>query len=287
MSADTAVVKYAVTDAILAEMRDMYMPIRVTGPDDNAGFKAAHEARMVVKGKRCEIEKARVELKADALEYGRRVDAEAKRITKALTEIEDHLTAQERVVTDAIEKKRREKEEAERLKAEAEERARKAAEEAEMQAERERMVAEQAKLQAERQRLERIAAAQLAASEKIEAEQRRLAEAEQAKQRAAELERAKAEAAAKAQAETEARIAREAEEARLMERDRKLKEECARVRAEAMRPDAEKLAGYGLRLLAVEQPKLSTLAANGFLGRIVAEVRRTASKCAQWKGDES
>jgi len=50
------------------------------------------------------VEKHRKFLKADALSYGRKVDAAAKEIFGKLAPIEDHLTEQEKIVTD--EKKR-------------------------------------------------------------------------------------------------------------------------------------------------------------------------------------
>jgi hypothetical protein len=99
-----AVVEYNVTDAAIAKMENQYMGLTITGIDDEDGFKAVHDARMIVKGHRVAVEKKRKELKADALAWGKKVDAEAKRIKGKLEPIESHLIAQEKIVAD--EKKR-------------------------------------------------------------------------------------------------------------------------------------------------------------------------------------
>ena len=108
MTEEKQVVVYDITDAAIAKMEDLYMGLTVAGPDDEAGFKAVHKARKVVKSHRVSVEKRRKELKADALAWGRKVDGEANRIKDLLKPIESHLTAQEKIVTD--EKERQEKE---------------------------------------------------------------------------------------------------------------------------------------------------------------------------------
>lgn len=226
----TQLAKFTPTDTAVATMAAEYMPLVIQGPDDSEGFKVVHQARMVVKSHRVTVEKVRKELKADALEYGRRVDGEAKRITAMLEPIENHLAEQEASYEAAKEAIRK----AARLKAEAEETARREAEEARLRAERE---AEEARLRAERAELEAERARQKAEQDKIdaarrevEAEQKRLADIEAARLRKIEDERIAAEAAERARIETEARIAREAAE-----------KEAARLKAEALKPDREKL----------------------------------------------
>jgi chromosome segregation ATPase len=219
---------------------------------------------MVVKSKRVEVEKVRKELKADALEYGRKVDAEAKRITAMLQPIEDHLTAEEEAY---LAEKERIKNAA-RLLAEQEARAKAEAEAARLKAEQDRIKAEQEaearRLQAEREKLaaERAAieAERKAAQDKIdadrraiEAEQKRLADIEAERIRAEQMERAKAEAAEKARKETEERIARNAAEAKA----RRECEEAAKARVEALRPDREKLLAVAAAIRAIEVPTVS------------------------------
>uniref|UniRef100_A0A6H1ZER5 Putative tail tape measure protein n=1 Tax=viral metagenome TaxID=1070528 RepID=A0A6H1ZER5_9ZZZZ len=107
-----AIVSYDITDAAIAEMESIYMALTITDLDDKEQFDAVHSARMTVKGKRVEVEKRRKELKADALEWGRKVDAEAKRIFGKLEPIESHLDREEKKVTD---EQKRQKEEADRI----------------------------------------------------------------------------------------------------------------------------------------------------------------------------
>lgn len=96
----TDIQKFNVTDATIAEYKTKFMPLTVKGLEDKEGLKAVHDARMVIVKKRTEVERVRKELKADALEYGRQVDGEAKRITTLLEPIESHLSAEEQKIED-------------------------------------------------------------------------------------------------------------------------------------------------------------------------------------------
>jgi hypothetical protein len=265
---DTQITKFNLPDAAIAQMADEYLPLKIAGVTDAAGFKAVHEARMIVKSKRVEVEKVRKELKADALEYGRKVDAEAKRIASMLEPIESHLTAEE----DAYQaEKDRIKNEA-RLKAEAEAREKAEAEAARLKAEQDRIRAEQEaeakRLQAERDKIAAEQAAMKAemqaARDKIEADQRaveaeirRIRDIDSSRVLQEQLEKAKAEAAEKAKRETEARIAKEAEDRRLQAEAA----EAAEIRRNALRPDREKLAAVAAAVKAIEIPSVSADAA--------------------------
>ena len=110
------IVKYDVTEAAISEMRSLYMDLIVKDIDDKDGFEAVHSARMVVKGKRIAVEKQRKDFKADALEYGKRVDAEAKKIFALLGPIESHLQEQEDVVINERKRIQAEKEAAEQAR---------------------------------------------------------------------------------------------------------------------------------------------------------------------------
>lgn len=92
------IVKYSVTDEAINQMKTEYMVLTVSSLDDKEGFEKVHEAKIIVRDHRIAVEKKRVALKADALEYGRKVDAEAKRITALLTPIETYLQTQEDVI---------------------------------------------------------------------------------------------------------------------------------------------------------------------------------------------
>ncbi len=257
---NTALEKFTPTDTAIAAMRDEYMPLAIRDVNDAKGFKAVHSARMVVKNHRVEVEKVRKELKAEALAYGRRVDGEAKRIVAMLKPIEDHLAQEE--ATHEAEKERIRN--ADRLKAEAEAKAKADAEAARIEAEKEADAArikkaqdaEDARLRAEADKLaeqKRIIDEQ---RREIEAEKKRLADIEAARLREIELEKAKKEAAERARIETEQRIAHEAEAAK----SKAEAEEAARNRAEALRPDCEKILSVAGAVLAIEIPELSDAA---------------------------
>ncbi len=113
MDIENELKNFNVTDAAISELTSNYMPLVINGIDDKDGIKAIKEARSVVKRHRIDIDKRRKELNADALEYQRRINGEAKRITDLLEPIEAHLEAQEKKVDDELDRIKREKEEAE------------------------------------------------------------------------------------------------------------------------------------------------------------------------------
>lgn len=104
---DNIPARYELADAKIEELKTQFSGITVY---DEESFNVAKEAKKVLVPLRTGIEKKRVELKADALEYGRKVDAEAKRITALLEEIEDPITKQ---IDDWNDRKRIEAEKAE------------------------------------------------------------------------------------------------------------------------------------------------------------------------------
>lgn len=90
--------RYNVADEKIAELREKFMPLTIAGVEDRRGYDMVHSARMEIRDLRVTVEKTRKALKEDALEYGRKVDREAKRIASQLAPIEDHLEAQEKAV---------------------------------------------------------------------------------------------------------------------------------------------------------------------------------------------
>lgn len=79
-------VKYDITAAGIQELREKYSIVPKVGC--NADLKQLKRSITEVRTIRTSIEKKRKELKADALEYGRKVDGEARRITEELLTIE-------------------------------------------------------------------------------------------------------------------------------------------------------------------------------------------------------
>jgi hypothetical protein len=91
---DHAVAEIAKTDAAIEQIREEYLALTVTSPQDQDGYKSAEVALKKVVRMRTTVEKTRKELKADSVRYGKAVDGEAKRIREAIEPIEEHLKAQ-------------------------------------------------------------------------------------------------------------------------------------------------------------------------------------------------
>lgn len=103
-------VVYEQTEQTLIDAAKLAKGLKIAGVEDSAGYRRVHETRQVLKGLRVAIEKQRVDLKAGALDYGRRVDAEARRLTALVEPTELELEAEQKRI-DA---------EKERIRAEAE-----------------------------------------------------------------------------------------------------------------------------------------------------------------------
>ena len=105
------IIDYPTTDESIAELATKYKDMTAT---DGNEYKAVVAGIGDIRNLRVSIEKRRVELKAPALEHGKKVDAEAKRITKLLVDIEEPLRI---VKGEADAKKAKEKEERDRIEA--------------------------------------------------------------------------------------------------------------------------------------------------------------------------
>ena len=272
-----------IADDAIAEMAERYMQLVVTSVDDKEGLARVHTARMEVKNARVSVEKKRKELNEEAVAWQRTVNAEAKRVTALLLPIETHLEHEEDIVVREKERIRREAEEQrqaiirERLKllfdldavipaADAErmtasefamllgaKTAEKKAREEKAAAEADQRRIETERLAKERAEIDRIRQEQAAAQAKIDAENQRLAEVEAASKRAAELEEAKRAAAERATREAEEKQLREAAAAKAKAEA----EGAARVRAESLRPDREKLMAVADAVATLFVPQVS------------------------------
>lgn len=213
----TSIQEYSATEAALAILADKYRNalFDVTDPK---GMADAKRSRAELRGYRVALEKTRVEIKAPALKRTQEIDSEARRITAALSALEDPIDAQIKTEENKKEIERLAKEKSEADRIEAEQRAIREAEEARMAAER----AELARRQAE------IAAAEKSSRDKIEAEERAARMKLEEEERKARMERE--------EADRQARVAREAEEAKVKkareEEEAKLKVERDKLEAE-------------------------------------------------------
>lgn len=271
----TPIVEYSVSDAAIEQLRNRYTGLTI---QNTADYERVRVGIGEVRDIRVQVEKTRVELKADALAYGRKVDTEAKRITGLLLEIEEPLKLEKAKVDDEKARVKREKEEAEQRRIDEEIRVKWEAEEAAAKAERDRIAAEQAqenaRLQAEREKLEAdrkaLEAEQLRQQAVID-EQNRIAQAkldEEAAKLKAEREklaREQFEREAKGRAEADARAKVEREAAEKKAREEREAEE--RERLAALAPDREKLVALADAIAQLSTPAVNSSEAMHYLDR--------------------
>lgn len=112
------VIVFPVTDQAIAALGEKLKGI-VVPFGDKAAYKTLSSAIAEVRTVRTDVEKKRVELKADALEFGKKVDSEAKRITALLVAIENPLKEQKEKIDAEDARIKAEKEAAERERIEA------------------------------------------------------------------------------------------------------------------------------------------------------------------------
>ena len=109
-----APVQLNVTDKAIADIKQQYMGLTITGVEDKAGYKAVYAARQVVKKTRVDVKKYADTLKEKAVEWQRKVNGELKRVTAELETVEDYLQIQEDEYNFQLEKIRQAKEEEEK-----------------------------------------------------------------------------------------------------------------------------------------------------------------------------
>jgi septal ring factor EnvC (AmiA/AmiB activator) len=305
---------FSIQDEVIDAMERDYMVLAVDDPSDKQQIAVVREARLEVRKARIAVENRRKELKEDALRYGQRVDAEARRIKERLEPIEAHLQFHEDAAKREAERVAREKEEqrravlAYRHRSLAEvgdvrpqqeyeslsdaqfdamlDEARKAKEERDAalarEAEERRLEAE--RLKAEREELDRQRREQEAEQARLAAEKAKLEAEAAAVRHAEELAKARAEAAEKAAREERERIEREAaaEKARIEREAAEAKakaerDEAERQRREAAKPDADKLLAFAEVIRGLEVPTLTEANRNNY-----ADVRNAVESLANY-----
>lgn len=107
-----ALVAYSHTEAALAALREQYKGARYD-LTTTAGDKAARAGRLALVTLRNDLEKKRKELKAPALEFGKKIDSEAARLTAEIVALETPIDAQIKADEKRRDDERRAKEEAE------------------------------------------------------------------------------------------------------------------------------------------------------------------------------
>lgn|GEM_PF-6002726 len=108
--------QFNITDAAIAELKQSYMPLVINGLEDKIGYKAVRQARLDIKKYRVDIENKRKDLNENPIKIQKAINAEAKRVTEQLREIEDYLAKQEGDYEQELERIKKQKEEEEQLK---------------------------------------------------------------------------------------------------------------------------------------------------------------------------
>lgn len=151
-------IDYGITREQIEATKEKYAAIECS---DSEGYEACRVAIGECRSMRSAVEKRRVQLKADALEWGRKVDTTAKTLTTLIEEIEEPLKVKKAVVDDEKARIKREKEEAEQRRIQEEIEAKRRAEEQKLAEERAKLEAEKAeldKIKKEMEEAQRIAA---------------------------------------------------------------------------------------------------------------------------------
>jgi len=278
-------VKFSVTDAEIAKLRDQFTGLTCETPER---YEMVRVAIAEVRALRVAVERRRVELKADALAFGRNVDAEAKRITSLLEAIETPLKEQKQLIDAEKERVKQAAIEAKRLEMEAALRAERDAEEARLKAIRDaeetRLADERARLDAERRELDEAKrVANLANAERIAREQaerdaedvrlRAERDALQAERLAVQQARERAE---RAEFERQATIKAEADAVEKAERDRLA---VAKREAEiaALLPDVEKVRVFAAAIRALAPPKVKAKKVAALVSEVMVSLTAIAT----------
>jgi len=273
---------------VAAEWEEKAKTIVVTDENQLVDMKLARTGRLFLREKRTAIEKARKELKEQALREGKAIDGIANVLKALIVPIEEYLTKQEKFV----EIRQGEKKEQERIEAEKKaEDDRIAAEKAEV-VERERIRLENIRLKAEAEEREKKI---LQERKKVEKERKKQEEtlqkqkedAEKKRKEAvaeseAEQERIKEEAKLKqekANQEAEEKLEKERKERKKVEAELKAKKDAEEeakkkeqeaVEAKKKASDNEKLIDFANKLSSFTLPEVKSLSAKQTLSRVDA-----------------
>ena len=98
----TEIKKFNLADAKIAELKEQFKDLEISGVEDKDGYKAVSEAIKIVRTYRVGVEKVRKQIKENYLKTGRAIDEEAKRLTASLEEIENPLKAKKQEIDDEI-----------------------------------------------------------------------------------------------------------------------------------------------------------------------------------------
>lgn len=99
---DSELKKFNLADTEIAKLKQQYKDLKITGIDDLEGYKAVDDAIKIVAKKRTGVEGVRKDVKDFYLKTGKAIDAEAKRLTVSLLDIETPLKNKKQAIDDEL-----------------------------------------------------------------------------------------------------------------------------------------------------------------------------------------
>ena len=94
----TELAKENVTEAVIANLKKQYLPLKINGINDVDGYKKVHDARMICRNTRTLAEKICKKGREDAVKEQKMWIAKEKEVVAQVSEIEQHLKKQEDVI---------------------------------------------------------------------------------------------------------------------------------------------------------------------------------------------
>jgi hypothetical protein len=90
-----------VQDQVISKLAKEYLPLKIKGIDDKAGYEKVHDARMKIVSLRVKVTKHGKEMREEAVAYSKAIIAEEKRVISLMEPIESHLHQEEKAIDDA------------------------------------------------------------------------------------------------------------------------------------------------------------------------------------------
>lgn len=91
-------IEFNVSEDVMLKMEKEWLPLKLQGVNDKDGYTKIVQYRKEAKSLRVSIEKRRKQLKDNSIKYGKNVDANAKKLTERVSNVENHLQEQENIV---------------------------------------------------------------------------------------------------------------------------------------------------------------------------------------------
>lgn len=108
---DNKLVKGNVTEAVIAELRERYLPLKIAGIEDKETYLLVKEGRKTCKAIRVMAKKICTDGREDAVSIQKKWVAKEKDVTGRIAEVEDYLEAQEKEYEAEKEARKRKQEE--------------------------------------------------------------------------------------------------------------------------------------------------------------------------------